>query len=182
MQVYFDDFLKQFESVLEALVSEFKEWEDETIELLLQRANHELSELDSCKLHAYKNFNFKECFISTPLEFCNMASVLNDEIPMTNVMETIDPAHVAWAVEVFEHFDSNNDIAITDEVFEYIKACFHDAGMTKLPESLSIFETEGAEPSEHSHDDEVRLRAYVAAKRKMAGWDDREEIEIEVAN
>ena len=172
MQTYFDNFLKQFEPILEAPVEEFKEWEDETIELLLQRANHELSELDSCKLHAYKNFNSKECFISTPLEFCNMASVLNDEIPMTNVMETIDPAHVAWAIEVFEHFDNNHDIIITEEVFEYIKACFYDAGVTKLPESLSIFEDKEATSHEHSHDDEVRIRAYVAAKRKMAGWDE----------
>lgn len=170
--LYFDDYLKQFEGYLDATVEEFKDWEDETVELLLQRKGIDLSPLDECKFKAYRNFDAKTCYISTPLEFCNLASVLNDEIPSTSTLETIDPAYVAWALNVLEYFDSNNEIELTEEVIGYIKACFYDAGMTKLPEALSIFETKTKSdlPDDNVTSDHTRIRTYVAAKSKLAGF------------
>lgn len=167
--LYFDDFLKQFEHIFEAPVSEFKQWEDETLELLLQRSKIEVSDLGMCKLHAYKNFDSSTCYISTPLEFCNMVSILNDEIPITNIMETVDPAYIAWAIEVLEHYDNDNSIQITEEVVGYIQACFYDAGMTKLPSSLKIFELPGSS-NDNADSDMERMEKYVLTKAQLAGW------------
>ena len=136
---YFSDFLEPIASKLDETVVTLKEWEDETVLIMLEDKKLFLSALDKQKLLAYKNFNEKECSIQTPLEFSNMACLLNNDIPVTDTLDTIDPAYIAWAIEVLEEFDSNTEIEITDDVADYIALCFFEEGFSYMPESLDIF-------------------------------------------
>lgn len=175
--LYFSAYLNQFADLLEATVPEIKGWEDETVLLTLKRKGIYLSALDRHKLLAYKNFNEKECFITTPLEFCNIALVVNDEVPITDSLEPIDPAYCAWAIEIMERHDSNNEIQLLDEVAMYIGICFHDDGYIFMPENLSIFNDHlEIANARNPHDSEygkkdteekiLRLNKYLEEKRK----------------
>lgn len=137
--IYFDKFLGLFTDVLDASVAEMKSWEDETVLLTLERSQTELSVLTQHKLLAFKNINSDDINISTPLEFRNLATLLNEDTPITDSLEPIDPAYVAWAIEALEENDKDNSISVTDEVATYIALCFHEDGFTFMPEDLSIF-------------------------------------------
>ena len=137
--IYFDKFLGLFTDVLDASVEEMKSWEDETVLLTLDRSHTELSALTQHKLLAFKNIDANDITISTPLEFRNLATLLNEDTPITDSLEPIDPAYVAWAIEALEENDKDNSISVTDEVATYIALCFHEDGFTFMPEDLSIF-------------------------------------------
>jgi len=137
--IYFDEFLGLFTNVLDASVDEIKSWEDETVLLSLKRSNTELSSLVQHKLLAFKNLDSKDISITTPLEFKNLATLLNEDNPITDSLEPIDPAYVAWAIEALEDYDKDHCISVTDEVATYIALCFHEDGFTFMPEDLSVF-------------------------------------------
>ena len=170
--VYFDEYISQFTTILDATVPEIKEWEDETVLITLNNKKEYLSKLDVNKLLAYKNFDAKQCKISTPLEFSNIATIINDEIPLTDSLDPIDPAYVAWAIEVLEKHDSNNEIELHEEVAVYVAICFHEEGFLHMPEDLSIFndylyEVNTDEPVQQEANDKIkRIDDYLAAKRK----------------
>jgi len=170
--LYFDDFLKEITDVLSISLDELKSWEDETVILLLEKAENFLSALDKHKLLAFKNFDSKEAVITTPLEFSNIATVLNDDIPVTDSLDTIDPAYVAWAVEVLERFDSNNEIMFTDEVAMYMAMCFYEEGFIHLPENMSILQSYldtivKVSPIQDETNQKIeRVNDYLEAKRK----------------
>lgn len=169
--IFFDDYLKQFEEYLGASVAEFKDWEDETILLTLQRKGVILSALDQHKLLAFNNFDAKKCYISTSLEFKNIATLLNEDVPITDFLDTIDPAYVSWAIEVLERHDDNNEIELTDNVAHYITTCFYEEGFLHMPENLTIFNDDLDQMNaivpagEEANDKIERVNEYLEKKR-----------------
>lgn len=165
---YFDKFLGQFTTVFTADVSQFKLWEDETLLVILKNNKIELDHLTKAKLLCYKNFDAENCSITTPLEFSNIAFILNDEVPTTDLLDTVPPTYVAWAIECLEKHDTNNEIAITDSVAEYMALCFHDAGFYAMPDDLGFLD--GYLKDMNKNDKPIDPKAQESLHKEITGY------------
>jgi len=175
---YFSDFLKQIATKLDVSVYEIKYWEDETVLIMLEKESVFLSALDKQKLLAYKNYDEEKAEMLTPLEFSNLASIINNEVPITDSLDTIDPAHVAWAIEILERYSKQTDedsplISITDEIASYVAMCFYEEGFSYMPKSLDIFQEYlqkiiAVSPIEDNDDKIKRVEDYLEVMREKA--------------
>jgi hypothetical protein len=169
--VFFNHFLAEFEDIFAESYHEFSEWEDETLIITLNQKNIRLTKLDFHKLLAFKNTNWEEISITTPLEFRNLALLINGEVPITDSLDPIDPAYVAWAIEVMERQDANNEIEITDDVAAYVALCFHEDGFLHMPKRLEVFNEylysmNANDPVKDEANDKIkRVNEYLVKKR-----------------